>query len=365
MKKVLVLIFTMVIFSCERKILDESEPSSIINAEDILLVQNSENIPIYDGNAEILTFENQEKFSDFMKLLVKNPVSKIEENPKLRDFYSLSNFNYDVRSSKLKNLKVGTEKLIPDDEDELVYDPYFAAVLNKNREIEIEGVRFRIIKEGLVAYIDKGLNVSKVKAFVDFDLKDKSYDKAKPFQIDQEVFFYPQELFFNSEHFNETINRNARVFCTSSGSGVFGHNHECFNEYDPGDFRIKGRTWSQSFGIYASLGSKTKHQWRRFGMWLSKDANLVRRKMNIFQVEFEDPFSVQVVDFAQFGSPINYSENYNHHEVAWVEDFQTAVFTTKPPFIKKPAKARKFKKYDTEHLINKNGVIAEVQLKYN
>jgi hypothetical protein len=258
------------------------------------------------------------------------------------------------------------DELIPDDEDEIVFDPYFAAVLNKNREIEIEGIRFRIVKEGLLAYLDKDLNRSKATTFVETKLKDKLYDKTKPYEVDQDIMFYPQELFYNLDQNINKKNQNARVVCSSSGPGFFGHNHECFNEYAPGDFRIKGRTWSQSFGIYASIGSKKKHQWRRFGMWLSKDANLVRRKMNSFEVEFEDALGgITIVDFAQLGSPISYDENYNHHEVVWVDDFQTAQFTIKPPFIKKLAKARKFKKYDTEHLINKNGSIAEVQLKYN
>ncbi|SOE20121.1 hypothetical protein SAMN06298216_0621 [Spirosomataceae bacterium TFI 002] len=108
-----------------------------------------------------MTFKSEEVFADFMKKIVKSPVSEIKENSKLQQFYSLSNYNQDIQKSKLQNLRVGMDELIPDDEDELVFDPYFAAVLNKNREIEIEGIRFRIVKEGLLAYLDKDLNRSK------------------------------------------------------------------------------------------------------------------------------------------------------------------------------------------------------------
>lgn len=352
--------------ACENDSLDKIESTYNSSIHETTKTTGFQQTRLYDEDAEVLTFKSQAVFTEFMRKIVKTPLSEIKQNPELQSFYSLNNFNLDIQNLKLQNLRVGNEELIPDDEDEIVFDPYFAAVLNKNREIEIEGIRFRIVKEGLVAYLDKELNRSKVTNFVENKLKNKLYDKSKSLEVDKDIVFYPQELFYNLDQFSDKKNQNARVICTSSGPGFFGHNHECFNEYAPGDFRIKGRTWSQSFGIYASIGSKTKHQWRRFGMWLSKDANLVRRKMNNFEVEFEDTFGgITIVDFAQLGSPISYDESYNHHEVVWVDDFQTAQFTIKPPFIKKLAKARKFKKYDTEHLINKNGSIAEVQLKYN
>ncbi len=267
--------------------------------------------------------------------------------------------------SCLNNLKINTKNLNPDSEDKIVYDPYFAAVLNKNREINIENVMYRIVKDGVLAYKNNEMNQSKISKFINNELINKKYPIDQPFQIAQDVIFYPQELFYEKDSFKNSKYRSARVLCTSSGPGLFGHNHECFNEYEPNHFRIKGRTWSQSFGIYASIGYKTTHQWRRFGMWFSKDANVVRRKMNIFEVEFENAFGTQIVDFTQLGIPINFGENYNHHETVWTADFQTGVLTIKPPFVKKPAKARKFKRYETEHRIIRNGSIAEVQLNYN
>lgn len=319
----------------------------------------------YNGNANIKKFESKLDFQNTINNLQKYDLKNLKSSPELKGFYSLKDYNFDRNKKNLANLRVETqndEKLIFDDDDELVYDPYFAAILNENREIEIEGITFRIIPEGLIAYSN---NQSKQAIQFREDIKNKKIkiSKTDPMIISDDLSFFAQELFKNSE--KNKAHKGARVVSTSSGAGFFGSNHEAFHEYDSNDFRVKGRTWSQSFGIYASIGTKTTHQWKRFGVWLSKDADFISRKMNIFQVEFQDALGfITVIDFAQI-NPANFGSANNHHEVSWVDDFQTAVFTIKPPFIKKPAKARKFKKYDTEHIANKNGNGGHVQLKYN
>jgi hypothetical protein len=84
--------------------------------------------------------------------------------------------------------------------------------------------------------------------------------------ISDDLSFFAQELFNNSE--KNQAHKSARVVSTNSGAGFFGSNYQAFNEYDSNDFRIRCRTWSQSFGVYASIGTKTTHHWKRFGVWL-------------------------------------------------------------------------------------------------
>lgn len=165
MRKIFLVIMTLFFGACENNSIEKIEARSFSNTQ-VFLDQSNLKTSLYDNNAEILTFKSEEVFADFMKKIVKSPVSQIKENSKLQQFYSLSNYNQDIQKSKLQNLRVGMDELIPDDEDEIVFDPYFAAVLNKNREIEIEGIRFRIVKEGLLAYLDKDLNRSKATNFV-------------------------------------------------------------------------------------------------------------------------------------------------------------------------------------------------------
>jgi hypothetical protein len=256
--------------------------------------------------------------------------------------------------SELKSLRISDsdkKELVPDSDDAIVYDPYFASILNENREVSIEGLRVRIIEEGVV--ISKNENLSDALKFV-------SRVKSGNIKIDEEVIntdnvtFFP-EYYLNPDKKDVAKSRISATSCPYNGGGLFGHNHECFQECGGGTFRIKGRVWSQSFAVYASMGHETKHQRKRLGLWFGRDAEYIESKINTFEVEFEEPNgSITIVDVAQV-PPYNFNSINNHDRISRTFDFQTAVFTIKPPFIYKLAKARKLKKYNTNHKTVKYG----------
>lgn len=143
MKKLIIILLCFIIASCEKRNFDNLEDRDTPNYFSNML---------YDPNSQVLFFQNQESFSNFMSELIKLPLSEIYTNSTLNDIYSLSKFNFDKNISNLNNLKINTKDLNPDSEDEIVYDPYFAAVLNKNREINIENIIYKIVKDGVLAY---------------------------------------------------------------------------------------------------------------------------------------------------------------------------------------------------------------------
>jgi|GEM_PF-3366957 hypothetical protein len=145
--------------------------------------------------------------------------------------------------SELKSLRISDsdkEELVPDSDDAIVYDPYFASILNENREVSIEGLRVRIIEEGVI--ISKNENLSDALKFV-------SRVKSGNIKIDEEVINTDNVTFFSEYYLNPDKRdvAKSRISATSypyNGSGLFGHNHECFQEYGGGTFCTKGRVWS-------------------------------------------------------------------------------------------------------------------------
>lgn len=87
--------------------------------------------------------------------------------------------------------------------------------------------------------------------------------------------------------------------------------------------------------------------------------------MNIFEVEIEDAFGIQIVNLAPF-PPNNFVSGNNTNEVSRTFDLQTAIINPLyPPYIKKFAKARKLKKYNTSHKTKMYGTNTELNLTFN
>lgn len=94
MKKLIIILICFIITSCEKRNFD--------NLEDKDNPKNYNNI-LYDPNSQVLFFQSQERFSYFMAELTKLPLSEINTNSTLNNFYSLSKFNFDKNISNLKN----------------------------------------------------------------------------------------------------------------------------------------------------------------------------------------------------------------------------------------------------------------------
>lgn len=301
-----------------------------------------------------------------MSGISKEPIDNLRENPKLKNVYSLKDYNYDVNMAELKSLRIADtekEEFVPDSDDAIVYDPYFASILNENREVTIEGLRFRILREGVI--ISKEEDVHEALKYAKTLINNKvAAAKTEIISTDKVSFLPEAYLNPNKEMSDPKKSRMSIVSCPYSGGGLFGHNHECFQEYGGGTFRTKGRVWSQSFAVYASMGHSTRHHRKKLGIWFNRDADYIETKMNIFEVEFEDAFGTQIIDLAPY-SDFNFEGNPNHHQADKVFDLQISTFTTYPPFIKKLVKARKFKKYDTSHKTVMYGTSTELNLTFN
>lgn len=240
-----VLVLTFFFFNCEN-----------LGDADVTPLPEIQDAPVnieYNRNAEVLEFSSLDAFNNFMGEITKEPIEKLKENPKLRSFYSLSDYNYDLNAEQLRKLRTTSdddkEGLIPDNDDAIVYDPYFASVLNENREILVGELRFRIIEEGVI--ISKNKDVKDAQKFVK-DVKEGKIKNKDEVTSTDKITFYP-EKYLNPD---KMIARNARVQATSCpyfGGGLFGHNHECFQEYGEGLLELR-----EGFGLKAS---HYLHQW--------------------------------------------------------------------------------------------------------
>jgi hypothetical protein len=269
--------------------------------------------------------------------------------------------------SELKSLRISDsdkEELVPDSDDAIVYDPYYANLLNENREISIKGLTFRIIKEGVI--ICKDIDKNDAIDFVKTLRANRSMFSENEVFTNETVSFLPEPYLNPTDDrvTNKKLRTTTNKSCPTSGGGLFGHTHQCSQEYGGGTFRNKGRMWSQNFGNIASMGGETKHQKKQFGVWWGRDAEKIDLRANILDVGFEDSFGIPfIVDFSTPSWIV--TERYNTHLFVDIIEVNTGILTTKPPYVYKLAKARKYKKYDTIHRTEKYGETVILNLTYN
>jgi hypothetical protein len=100
----------------------------------------------------LITYENN-GFRSLMPLFDASNQAKREEYQAFRMDQRQKLY---ARNSRLKAAYANTlEKEIDTGEDELIADPYFASLLNRNREIEVGGKIYRYTEKGLFSPMQK------------------------------------------------------------------------------------------------------------------------------------------------------------------------------------------------------------------
>lgn len=189
------------------------------------------------------------------------------------------------------NLRLSEDELDVDvDDDEIIADPYFASVLNEDREILVDNKVYR--------FTEKGLFYTNVD---NYDNLDKTIQMIQPCKINRTdegeinvgngvVAFIPQAI--NNiciqgtkvccspdrgigDHSNgpsalarDKIRDNLKVceYRSNVLNKLFGPSEKCIDKFDDRR-RIKVKTWAQNYLIFASTGVKVKSQKRSLRVW--------------------------------------------------------------------------------------------------
>lgn len=293
-----------------------------------------------------------------MKRIVKVNIDSVDKFTNSDKMLSLSEYNLQNSDKKLRSLRSDSnDKLIADDDDTIVQDPYFAKVLNKNREVKIGDFIYQIMAEGVVGYQkDK-------KAKADEFIKKIKNKRIKLIACEDYLNMDPELVYIPEECLNppNSYNYNSSNSCNQSGPDLlFGFHLSC-EDYYGGSRRTKGVVWSQNFGIYSSFGVKTKHQSEWMGIWWGLNANYINWRVHNmkFGAKYPDgtPYELELSN--------RYGSRNNDNKIVEVFDENTAVFKLPLMIPKKLSYSYKVKKASISHRIVKNPYQSEVHLKYN
>lgn len=253
----------------------------------------------------IIAFDTRKSFDDFTSKMYNTNIEDFEDQ-----FSNLTGFNSLITPAiKMSQNQFQLTENDDDEpwdpaeeaefEDSLVLDPYFAAMLNRNREIEIENTIFRITEKGVYAY-KPGLSLRFDELYANAAYFDElirpyamTYEYYEDGIINPKTFDIPeieQDIYLvlgggsirpydqvctdcNQQNTEGTIQ-----LCPIGSKNFWGWEKDCDFHYYDSKRRVRGTYWSQSHIFFSSIGLKTRNQRRRFGIWWNINKNQISVK---------------------------------------------------------------------------------------
>jgi len=275
-------------------------------------IQKSQNVEVIDGR---LNFVSEAQFLNCMDGLksseLKDASSIIEQRLgkkgkflSLRDYKLKTADQFEVNHANT-NAKVSTtseDEEQEEDDDALVPDPHLASILNTEREIQVEGMTYKITKYG--TYICNPDKIGKVRQLLN-DLEAKnivlSKDQRKlPGEVEEgeDIYFVDEGIYrFDSYKYTNTIdispkeeNVNGSIvsyrelpqgvydkfptyeFDSKTWAGqilqsIFGRTKP-HHEYFDRKHRVKVNFYNVNYGFFSSVGVNVKMQTKGWtGIW--------------------------------------------------------------------------------------------------
>lgn len=204
-----------------------------------------------------------------------------------------------------------------DDEDALIADPFFASVLNEQREVQVDDKVYKYTVEGVFV-----VNADKVKDLYQFIAAEEAAQMAAPsrrFAKDQEVQSINKDIVLirpaqkyesmkivldkectTCNETNQRVDPSLFKMCSSLKKNlwtkVFGPKVEC-TEYHDRRRRIKTKVWNQNYVLYSSIGISVRAQKRSARVWWANKVDEL--ELGIYQASFRYPkLKVQWPDFS-------------------------------------------------------------------
>lgn len=282
-KKVIYLLSVLLLCSCAKH-LEESVVESKTSA-----------------NAEILSFSSIEAF--------QNAIASRKGNMKTRssssmpqNFVSLKQALTNEALSSLNHVEIQRAEeqgLVFEPEDHIIVDPELMEVLNKDREVNINGINYRFVETGLFAYDAKLTFDEGWESLISLqNMSNKSTVQITPDVTFTRIIYAPEEVSYETRG----SSFGSRKIVLSDGivigkdlikcaqyakgegdasgfqefaSGLFGTNVVLENNFDS-KHRMKLRLYDQDYLIYRSVGMTLRMQQKEAGVWWRKKAQEFR-----------------------------------------------------------------------------------------
>ena len=236
-------------------------------------------------------FENG-KFSSLLPLISENEMQKSAEYLKFR--------KSDVSRIRANNpiheaARGSREDDFDINEDMIIADSYFAALLNRKREIQVENKVYRYTEYGIL-YTD----VSNANELESADTKltaPKQLPCKEPYAITNTVYFIQPNCgggggggFGGGTTTPTKPDISDLKLCNWNPNfwdDVFGPAQSCIDKFSK-HRRIKTKAWAQNYGIFASVGIKVESQKRTLGIWWAHKIDEVELGYTVASFKYPD-----------------------------------------------------------------------------
>lgn len=214
------------------------------------------------------------------------------------------------------------------EEDEVVYDPNFALVLNDDREIIVEDKVYKFTEYAvfytetdndaeIANYVEQAQNCELVlppgKTYIGnnvYAFIPEPVDDICDYEVDpDDVTYVPASILSSKEQFMQ--NMSTCIYEEHGFDHLFGPSKKCIDKF-ASDRRIKTRAWNQNFLIYSSVGVRTKTQKRTLGIWWASDSDEIELGYEIVKYMFEGVDMTGILNQIRTNSQgLNYVYSYN------------------------------------------------------
>jgi len=215
-------------------------------------------------------------------------------------------------SFKNPNARVD-DNLILDDEDEIIADPYFASILNENREIQVNDIVYHYTVDGV--YFTHEETIGLMYDYLDkVDNNETSQELAYEQEVTRGVFLIKPTLIDDAIDeelcpVGDPCDDGSYSYSGGSGSNsleapspdsfhlcdesvnnfwtdLFGDKVVCVDHYAR-DKRIKTKAWNQNYFLYSSVGISVRSQKRKLRIWWRQKIDELR--LGTTMVAFDYP----------------------------------------------------------------------------
>lgn len=273
------------------------------------------------------------------------------------------------------------------DDDDVVKDPYFAALLNADRETSIGGTVYRMTHVGTFSFKEekraqaleaiRKIEANGGKLSNSRGSREATGDYNEFIPIDGDVGWYPpidpevtapptdldpvmENITVAGDGCGRTSNTKTKQYFGDFGG--FADNLKEWNALKRGK-DLKAVVWSENWGVFSSAGIKTVNQQKHWsGIWFRNNADFISWQITSGTLEFKDAFGVP------FSVDLTGDDPRNNDSMAFERfDWNSAKFKLSPlPIPTSLAKTYKIKNIRSCHFIRDDGTLtAEVKLAIN
>ena len=313
-------------------------------------LEDKKNISFDSYKQIIRKFEDKHDFKSVIHL--RQDITSEEfsdyKNYRFKDYHEIINKHFP--NAKINQQEVNDK--VDLEEDLIVADPYYASLLNRKREILVEGSIYKYTELGLF-FTNKDNYDNLDKEIAKFDLSSarlSSYNENEILQLGNGVnYFAPVRIDDQADVLKPCTD------CGSPGSGVrpkspkiltkeefidqisicnwdpniwddiFGPSQNCIDKFEK-DKRIKLKAWSQNYLIYASIGVKVKSQNRFMGIWWAEKIDELELGIDMATFKYSFPgmeiYSPPTMEFEYDNYKFDERGHFlGHIDAPWFKDF--------------------------------------------